>query len=556
MWRKFLLWGGLLVGILFLLTGGTAVAHMVNEAVYNGEVARNVSVAGVDVSGLGKEDLWAALDEIEAEWGRIPATVAAADFEITTDMAELGVKIDRVAVTEAALAVGRNDGFVDDFRSWLRSFFGKTRYVPLMFELDDAATIAYIDNHEEALRVSPIEPTFTGASGTIVVTEGLDGARIDGAVVAEALEPVVESGLPPYNVAVDLVPVPPLTDDAKLAAAVAHGEDLASDPIVVRVNGRNATLYPETIERWVVSDWQDGQLTAVFDLDLVQRSVEGLLADYDDPGTKPRFTVVDNEVSYTLGAPPKECCGEGVGELLYEAALEGKGGLVRLPSRLTYDDGGRAQVEALGVNELIAEFTTRHNCCESRVTNIHRIADIVRGYMIEPGGRFSINDYVGRRTRDKGFVSAGVIESGHFTEDVGGGISQFATTLFNAAFFAGMDFETYQSHSIYISRYPYGREATMSYPAPDLAILNNSPYGMLLWTEYTGNSITVQVYSTPYFEVEQTGQSTRRSGFCRHVNTFRSRTTPDGEVLKDSVFASYRPREGVDCNGNEIPKPP
>lgn len=556
MWRKFLPWGGLLVGILVVLTGGTAVAHMVNEAVYNGEVARNVSVAGVDVSGLGKEDLWEVLDEIEAEWGRIPATVAAADFEITTDMSEFGVRIDRVAVTEAAMAVGRDDGFVDDLRSWLRSFFGKTRYVPLSFELDEATTIAYIDNHEEALRVSPIEPSFTGASGTIVVTEGFDGARIDGAVVAAALEPVVESDLPPYSVAVDLVPVPPLTDDVKLAAAVAHGEDLASDPIVVRVNARNATLYPETIERWVVSDWQDGQLTAVFDLDLVQRSVEGLLADYDDPGSPPRFNVVDNEVSYTLGAPPKECCGEGVGELLYAAALEGKGGLVRLPSRLTYEDGGRAAVEALGVKELIAEFTTNHSCCESRVTNIHRIADIVRGYLIEPGGRFSINEFVGRRTREKGFVSAGVIESGHFTEDVGGGISQFATTLFNAAFFAGMDFETYQSHSIYISRYPYGREATMSYPSPDLAIRNNSPYAMLLWTSYTGTSITVQVYSTEYFDVEQTGQSKRRSGSCTHVNTFRSRTTPDGEVLNDSVFANYRPREGVDCNGNEIPKPP
>ena len=119
-----------------------------------------------------------------------------------------------------------------------------------------------------------------------------------------------------------------------------------------------------------------------------------------------------------------------------------------------------------------------------------------------------------------------------------------------------MDFETYQSHSIYISRYPYGREATMSYPAPDLAIRNNSPYGMLLWTSYSGTSITVQVYSTEYFDVEQTAQSKRRSGSCTHVNTFRSRTTPDGEVLNDSVFANYRPREGVDCNGNEIPKPP
>ena len=80
------------------------------------------------------------------------------------------------------------------------------------------------------------------------------------------------------------------------------------------------------------------------------------------------------------------------------------------------------------------------------------------------------------------------IENGVLVDTVGGGISQFATTTFNAAFFGGLDLVEYQSHSIYISRYPYGREATLSFPKPDLVIGNNTPYGVLIWPTYTGTS--------------------------------------------------------------------
>src|SRR5690606_29751454 len=101
---------------------------------------------------------------------------------------------------------------------------------------------------------------------------------------------------------------------------------------------------------------------------------------------------------------------------------------------------GREWIERLGIRELVGEFTTRYPAGQPRVVNIKRIAELTRGVIIEPGATFSVNDFVGRRTVDKGFVSAGVIQNGVFQDDVGGGISQFATTLFNAAFFGGLDF--------------------------------------------------------------------------------------------------------------------
>ena len=118
--------------------------------------------------------------------------------------------------------------------------------------------------------------------------------------------------------------------------------------------------------------------------------------------------------------------------------------------------------------------------------------------------RFSINDHVGERTAEKGFVPAGAIRDGKHVEEVGGGVSQFATTMFNAAYFAGLQIDESQAHSEYFDRYPRGREATMGFPAPDLRFTNDTPYGIMIWTSYTQSSLTITLYSTPHARGEQT----------------------------------------------------
>jgi vancomycin resistance protein YoaR len=209
------------------------------------------------------------------------------------------------------------------------------------------------------------------------------------------------------------------------------------------------------------------------------------------------------------------------------------------------------QLEALGLKEVVSSFTTRHPSGQPRVTNIHRMADLVRGTIIRPGQTLSINELVGKRTIENGFVAAPAISDGLLADEVGGGISQFATTLFNAAFFAGLDYGQYQSHSLAISRYPYGREATLGFPAPDLQIRNTTPYGILIWPSYTNSSITVTLFSTKYFaSVEQTGQTTGTSGVCTTVRTERTRVYLDGNETVDYVRARYRPSEGINCDGS------
>jgi vancomycin resistance protein YoaR len=127
------------------------------------------------------------------------------------------------------------------------------------------------------------------------------------------------------------------------------------------------------------------------------------------------------------------------------------------------------------------------------VKNIHRAADILNNTVVEPGATFSLNDTIGPRTAERGFVVAPVFYGG-FTEDVGGGVSQLATTTFNAVFFGGYEDVYHKPHSIYITRYPMGREATVNYPTVDLKFKNDSPAGILIRTSYTATSITVTFY--------------------------------------------------------------
>jgi vancomycin resistance protein YoaR len=552
--RRLLRWGAWALGAPVAVLAVYGGAFLADSALHYERVQRNVTVDGVFVGGLDRPSLDRYLDELATEAAVRPVVLDGGDRVIEATLADLGVRLDVAAIRGDVLGAGDHGSFVDDIAGWWQSF-GESRNVGVRFVIDPGVAETFLAAQPNLRPYEPVEPTYSGIFGELIVMPGGDGLALDIAGAVAAVESLAGNGYPAASRTIEWKPVPTQIDDAALADSLAAAEAMAVDVKVV-VNGRSATIGRGTVRRWIESEFTANGLVPRFDHERAEASVMRLLSSFIDPGTPPTFTVVDGEVITELGEEPMRCCEPGFGADLEAWVKNDRQLSLILQPTPVYDDGGAAAVAELGINELVAEFTTNHGCCASRVDNIHRIADLVRGVVLDTGGRFSINEFIGMRTREKGFVAAGVIESGHFVDDVGGGISQFATTMFNAAFFAGLDFEAYQSHSIYLSRYPYGREATLSFPEPDLIVTNPTPYAMLIWTDYTDTSITVQLYSTPHFEVEQTRQSTFRWGkACRRVNTYRTRTAPDGEVLEDFVFATYRPGEGRDCNGNPTPKP-
>ncbi|BBH67866.1 hypothetical protein ACTI_45510 [Actinoplanes sp. OR16] len=155
---------------------------------------------------------------------------------------------------------------------------------------------------------------------------------------------------------------------------------------------------------------------------------------------------------------------------------------------------GTQPADLAGVDQLIGSFTTYHGCCQPRVTNIHLIARTVDGTVVAPGATFSLNERAGERTRAKGYVPAPAIVGGELHDELGGGVSQFSTTLFNAVWFAGLPSLKHQPHTKYISRYPAGREATLDWGNIDNVFRNDTAVPIVIRARTTATSVTVALY--------------------------------------------------------------
>jgi vancomycin resistance protein YoaR len=180
---------------------------------------------------------------------------------------------------------------------------------------------------------------------------------------------------------------------------------------------------------------------------------------------------------------------------------------MEVPAEVVEPEFTTEEAKALEIKEEISSFTTYYPYAEYRNVNIGRAAELVDGTIIAPGGTFSLNGTVGERTAENGFTKGFIISNGIFAEDFGGGVSQMATTTFNAAFFGGMTDVQHKPHSFYIDRYPVGREATVAWPTVDLQWRNDTPYGVLVHAHVTpGTSsaqgvVTVRLFSTKYWDI-------------------------------------------------------
>ncbi len=159
------------------------------------------------------------------------------------------------------------------------------------------------------------------------------------------------------------------------------------------------------------------------------------------------------------------------------------------------------------MTERVSTFTTNFPYADYRNVNLPRAAELINGTLLRPGETFSLNDVVGERTAKNGFTEGYVVSDGIFKKDLGGGVSQIATTTFNAMFFAGLEDVEHKPHSVYIDRYPEGREATVAWPSVDLKFTNTTPYGVLITAKVVKSTptkegaATVSMYSTRRWKI-------------------------------------------------------
>ncbi|MFV1989992.1 MAG: VanW family protein, partial [Acidimicrobiales bacterium] len=437
-------------------------------------VARNVRLGDEIIGGMSEAELRTHVEGVADRYADIPVELQTPGGVLSTTTAALGLSVDVEATIADALAAGDGGSAVSLPFRWVGSLVsGPTTDISFMVSAEDLD-----EDLLAGLGSAPVEPTLAMQDGVLSVQAGSNGQSIDTASLLAVLPAAAATGGFPLRAEVTYSEVSPSRSLEEVEALRDELRSLLSSGIEVIVNETSTMIESATLESWMlVTDDPEGLMWELDD-ELASADLDILLQDELAGSGEATFVVVDGEVSIVSSEGGDVCCAETAPNVIEANIRSQSSTSVALPLRAALPEEGLEAAKNLGIIELVGEFTTNHKCCENRVDNIQRMAAIVQGYVIPPGEEFSINGFVGRRTREKGFVSAGVIANGVFESDVGGGVSQFATTLFNAAFFAGLDYGEYQSHSIYISRYPYGREATVNYDHPDLVIKNTTPYGV------------------------------------------------------------------------------
>ena len=510
---------------------------------------RNTTIDGFHVGGLSEEEIRSEVQKLSTEYANRSLPLLTPTGTVAATAGQLGFALDVEANVSAALGAGQRGASPI---AWASSFFGENN-LRAVVTWDEVVAQQFIEGIQPVLVREASPARLELRDGAYVVEPGVTGLQVTREDIRAAVRRTAAETVLPDVIVVEPTSFPPPVTAFDLQATADYVNSYTARGLTVYVEDTIRDFLPAEVRTWL--SVTPGNPPAIsIDTAYVTEVIETRLANVAVPGDPGRFDIVDGVPVATDARPGRRCCAPNAGETALTALLSGQHEIALHLTDVPASEGDL--IAETGIRELVGEFTTYFTPGQDRVGNIRRIAELVQGAIIEPGETWSVNDYVGRRTEAKGFVPAGVIYLGKFQEDVGGGVSQFATTMFNAAFFAGLDFGEYQAHSIYISRYPYGREATISYPHPDLQLINKTPYSMLLWPTSTEDSVTVQIYSTLHMTVTQSDQWEEPEDQCTEVFTERTRSFADGTSTTDIVKALYQPAEGLNCQGEPFVPPP
>ncbi|MGB7364614.1 MAG: VanW family protein [Rhodococcus sp. (in: high G+C Gram-positive bacteria)] len=496
----------------------TVVLYAADWFTSRGEIPRGVTVAGVEVGSMSQPDAEMLLRQSLGDRDSQPVEVRADDVEATVVPAEAGVAIDWSATLDRA-----GDQPLSPFTR-IASFFG-SREIGVVSTVDEPALRAALSALAPQVDRSTVDGDIVIEGGRPRVVEPVAGRVLD----VEGAVPVFREDwvLPdPVELPVVIVDSEVYVDPQSVERALTEvAEPAVSAPVVITgLDGASATLPPERVgEVLTFAPNDDGELEANYDTPAAIGILAPELAPTETRAQDARFDFSSGAPTVIPSAPGTEIrWPDTLAEL--PALLTGTGEqrtasaqYAPLPAALTTD-----MANGLGIREVIGEYTTGGFEYASGV-NIGLTADIVNGAVVEPGETFSLNGYTGPRGTAQGFVESGIIDNGRPDRAVGGGISQFATTLYNAGYFGGMDDVDHTEHSYYISRYPEAREATVFEGAIDLKFRNSAPTGVVIESFADSSSVTVRLWGTKTVNVESiTGDRVKPT----EPNTVR---LPEGE---------------------------
>lgn len=493
-----------------LLAWVSAVFAM-DRASNEGEVLGRVEINGTPLGGLTTEQTRTVLLELEERLATEPITVQIRDTSFTLLPKEVGYRIDPEAILAEALDQGRGGGFMGDLGWWIGHFGGEPAELTYEPTYNRAALINVLRGWEiQAINDPPTDGGIKVRGSIVEAIYPQSGTGLDFETTADLIEAQVLGGTRGTVEGVTEFRTPIVTDD-QVDLAVRRAQELINGPVTLgRIIPETSVTFPAEVLAEALSSRQIGtalepEIELFFQLGPLARFIDPIRSDIETDPIDATVGIRPDDVPIIIPGHPAILIDDGnLPAAVYRAATS-----VTRTAPLPFREGRQpefttAEAEALGIRELLYTATTffppgGDTTNQNRIINIQRIAAETDGAIVMPGEVFSLNDHVGRRTEEDGYRRAGaiigpVVYCCDHPANVGGGVSQFTTTLYNAVFWSGLEDVDHTPHTLYFSRYPVVREATLGFPSPDLKFRNNFDHAVYLKTESTDSSVTVKVF--------------------------------------------------------------
>jgi vancomycin resistance protein YoaR len=479
------------------VVGAFGLLYGLDILVSSGNVPRGVTVAGVDVGGMSHTDAEKKLrDSIGPRLSK-PVALKAGDVTAELDPKSAGLELDWDATIDRAGSQPLSP------ITRVTSFF-TSREVGVATKADDKKLGGALEAMRPKLDHEPIEGTIKFEGANPVAVEPHDGQKLK---AEEAVNAVVANWASGNPVAVPMDFTPVKTTKQGVEKALNDVVKAAvSGPVKIKGEGKDATLTPDQIAGTLAFEPGDGgALNVKPNKDKLVEVVAPQLKDTIKEGK-------DAQIVFEGGRPTVKESVDGLDvdwdknlQPYFDTLTKTDGREVKFEYKHTPAKVTTEQANKMGIKEVIGEFQTGGFAAASGV-NIRVVAEKVNGAIVKPHETFSLNKYTGPRGTAQGYVEAGIINDGIPDKAVGGGISQFATTLYNASYYAGMKDAGHKEHSYWITRYPKGREATVFMDTNgnsliDIAFTNPDDTGVAIQTIWTPSSIKIVLWGTKNYDV-------------------------------------------------------
>jgi vancomycin resistance protein YoaR len=456
-------------------------------------VAPGTSVLGVDIGGMSRDAAEQRLRTSLGARAERPVQVSVGGREADLTPGPAGIRFDAEATV--ANAGGR------DWRPTrlLAAFFGADQVDPVVTvdrgKFDPAVTAA-ARGVERPAREGGI--TFTGTSAEPVAP--VSGTMVDRAAAAAAVETAFLRSRGP--IVLPMQPVQPRIGRDEVERAMREfAEPALSGPVTVTAGGKSVRIPTRRLAPALsVRPGDDGRLVPVVDGEVLSAAIRRLDRTFEQPPKDATIKIVGGRPQVVAGEDGRTVDPAKLAAGVLPALTSTDDREVEVELGLTKPKVTTEQIAALGIREQLSTFRQKFPYAPYRVANIGRAARYIEGTILEPGELFSMNDTIRERTEANGYVTGIVIEGGRFRRELGGGVSIITTAMWTAAFYAGLERVEQRAHSLYISRYRAGLEATVSYGNLDLRFRNNTPHAILITTKLERSGITVTMWGTKVYD--------------------------------------------------------